>query len=401
MISPAVPSLVREINERRTIEILRAKGALHAAEIARLIGLSRTTMAEILRELVEAGLVQEYTPGEEDSRRAKSVFEAVSDLKVSLAIDIGARFIRAAICDLNLVIRSEANIEVKNSDLASILIDIKSAVRLALKESNFKRKDIAAICVAAPGIIHQDGVISIAGALPSLDGFDLKAFISKEYGIAPRIENDVNMLTIAEQKIGLGRERKNFAVLSIGSGLGSGLVLNGDLHRGHNGAAGEVFWVPFGDPRDKRRESTNPSGDSIADIARKLRKTSKKSTLKEPYSMIEIIAAAKEGDLLGKAIVAEVAERIALYAGAISAITDVELIILSGGIGRQANFFLTPIKELLKEVLPVSPQLLVSSLGADAILIGALQMATIDACEFTFLDRRKFTNRDVAVSDIG
>ena len=85
MISPAVPSLVREINERRTIEILRAKGALHAAEIARLIGLSRTTMAEILRELVEAGLVQEYTPGEEDSRRAKSVFEAVSDLKVSLA----------------------------------------------------------------------------------------------------------------------------------------------------------------------------------------------------------------------------------------------------------------------------------------------------------------------------
>jgi predicted NBD/HSP70 family sugar kinase len=117
--------------------------------------------------------------------------------------------------------------------------------------------------------------------------------------------------------------------------------------------------------------------------------------------MIEIIAAAKEGDLLGKAIVAEVAERIALYAGAISAITDVELIILSGGIGRQANFFLTPIKELLNEVLPVSPQLLVSSLGADAILIGALQMATIDACEFTFLDRRKFTNRDVVVSDIG
>jgi predicted NBD/HSP70 family sugar kinase len=209
------------------------------------------------------------------------------------------------------------------------------------------------------------------------------------------------MLTIAEQKIGLGQEKKNFAVLSIGSGLGSGLVLNGDLHRGHNGAAGEVFWVPFGDPRDKRRESTNPSGDSIADIARNLRKNEKKSTLKEPYSMIEIIAAAKEGDLLGKAIVAEVAERIALYAGAISAITDVELIILSGGIGRQANFFLAPIKELLKEVLPVSPQILVSSLGADAILIGALQMATIDACEFTFLDRRKIINRDIAVSDIG
>jgi DNA-binding Lrp family transcriptional regulator len=66
--SPAVPSLIREINERRALELLRNSGALHAAEIARLIGLSRPTTSDILRGLVENGLVQEYLPGAEDSK---------------------------------------------------------------------------------------------------------------------------------------------------------------------------------------------------------------------------------------------------------------------------------------------------------------------------------------------
>ena len=95
--SPAVPSLIREINERRALELLRNSGALHAAEIARLVGLSRPTTADILRGLVENGLVQEYLPGEEDSKRAKSVFEAISDVKVSVGIDIGSRFILSLI----------------------------------------------------------------------------------------------------------------------------------------------------------------------------------------------------------------------------------------------------------------------------------------------------------------
>ena len=99
--TPAVPSLIRELNERSVLDTLRANGALHAAEIARHIGLSKPTTADILRSLIDTGLIQEYTPGEDDPKRARSVYEAVSDLKVSLAIDIGSRFIRAAIGDLN------------------------------------------------------------------------------------------------------------------------------------------------------------------------------------------------------------------------------------------------------------------------------------------------------------
>jgi predicted transcriptional regulator len=104
---PAIPSLLREINERRVIAALRSNGALHAAEIARLIGLSKPTTAHILRDLIAYQLIREVEPGEGDSKRARFVYEAISDTKVSLAIDIGTRYIRAAIGDLNLVKRAE------------------------------------------------------------------------------------------------------------------------------------------------------------------------------------------------------------------------------------------------------------------------------------------------------
>ncbi len=383
--SPAVPSLIREINERRALEVLRIKGALHAAEIARLIGLSRPTTSDILRGLVEIGLVQEYLPGEEDSKRAKSVYEAVSDVKVSLGIDIGSRYIRASIGDLNLNALSNVSIPVKAKSLKAITEYIHQAVNGALKEAGYKLKDVAAICVGTPGVINQEnGLVSIAGTIASLDGVNLAELIRKEFGIKPIVENDINVLTVAEQSAGHGQNVENFCVLSVGSGLGSGLVLNGKLHRGHHGAAGEVFYVPFGDPHDTHRSATNPSGDRIAEITRNLAKKYKSSVLAEPYSTIDILQAAKEGDALGKAVIDQEAQRIALYIAAVSAITDVELIVLSGGIGRQAEFFLAPIKKLVSEIIPFPPKIEVSKLGDNGILIGTLQIATVVARESVF-----------------
>lgn len=383
--SPAVPSLIREINERRALELLRNSGALHAAEIARLIGLSRPTTSDILRGLVENGLVQEYLPGAEDSKRAKSVYEAICDVKVSLGIDIGSRFIRASIGDLDGKVRSNISIPVKAKSLKAITEYIHQAVEAALMESGYKLKDVAAICVGTPGVINKNsGVVSIAGTIEALDGVNLSDLIRKEFGIKPTVENDINVLTVAEQSAGHGKTSANFCVLSVGSGLGGGLVLNGQLHRGHHGAAGELFYVPFGDPHDKHRSDTNPSGDRIAEIARNLAKKYKTNMLSEPYSTIDILQAAKAGDALGKAVIEQEAKRIALYIAAVSAITDVELVVLSGGIGRQAEFFLAPIKNLVSEIIPFPPKIEISKLGDNGILIGTLQIATQDAREQVF-----------------
>ena len=384
-VSPAVPSLMREINARSILDLLREQGALHAAEIARLIGLSRPTTAEILRGLADVGLVQELTPGADDSKRARSVYEAISDVKIALAIDIGSKYIRAASGDLNLKMLSHSSIPLKSLALKDLVAAMHAAVDASLKTSGYTIKDVATIVVGTPGVINQStGIISIAGTIASLDGVDLASLIADEFGIRPKLENDINLVTVAEQFCGHGREIEDFAVLSVGSGLGSGLVVNGKLLRGHRGAAGEVFFIPFGDPLDTHRSQSNPSADSIAELARSLSKKIRKSSLSEPFSTIDILAAAKAGDELAKAVVAIEAERIALYIAAISAVTDVELVVLSGGIGRQATFFLDQIQGLVSKVLPFPPRIEVSTLGDTGILIGALNIATKVACDLIF-----------------
>ncbi|CAN1520410.1 NagC Transcriptional regulator/sugar kinase [Candidatus Nanopelagicaceae bacterium] len=388
--TPAVPSLIRELNERSVLDTLRANGALHAAEIARHIGLSKPTTADILRSLIETGLIQEYTPGEDDPKRARSVYEAVSDLKVSLAIDIGSRFIRAAVGDLNEKMLAETSVAVKSLVLKDLIAVMHTAVDSVLKESGYSLKDVASLVVGTPGVVDQNtGVVAIAGTIAALDGVNLADLLKKEFGIAPIVENDINLVTVAEQAAGHGRGIENFAVLSVGSGLGSGLVLNGKIHRGHRGAAGEIFYVPFGDPLDTHRDATNPSGDRIAELTRGLAKKFKDSVLQEPYSTVEILKAAKEGDELAKAVINLEAERIALYVAAISAVTDVELIVLSGGIGRQASFFLDPIKKLVGAIVPFPPRIEVSTLGDTGILVGALNIATAKSCDAVFQDKHK------------
>lgn len=388
--TPAVPSLIRELNERSVLDTLRANGALHAAEIARHIGLSKPTTADILRSLIETGLIQEYTPGEDDPKRARSVYEAVSDLKVSLAIDIGSRFIRAAVGDLNEKMLSETSVAVKSLVLKDLIAVMHTAVDSVLKEAGYSLKDVASLVVGTPGVVDQNtGVVAIAGTIAALDGVNLADLLKKEFGIAPTVENDINLVTVAEQAAGHGRGIENFAVLSVGSGLGSGLVLSGKIHRGHRGAAGEIFYVPFGDPLDTHRDATNPSGDRIAELTRGLAKKFKGSVLQEPYSTVEILKAAKEGDELAKAVIHLEAERIALYVAAISAVTDVELIVLSGGIGRQASFFLDPIKKLVGAIVPFPPRIEVSTLGDTGILVGALNIATAHSCDAVFQDKHK------------
>jgi predicted NBD/HSP70 family sugar kinase len=382
---PAIPSLMREINERRVIDALRSHGALHAAEIARMIGLSKPTTADILRELIDYKLIREIEPGEGDSKRARFVYEAISDTKVSLAIDIGTRFIRAAVGDLNLIKRAEVSMAVTSLKLSGLTDVMHKAVEKVLKEAGFKLSDVAAITVGTPGVVDQNsGIVSIAGTISALDGVNLADLIKKEFGLYPTVENDINLVTVGEQSAGHGVGIDNFAVLSVGSGLGSGIVLNGKLHRGFRGAAGEIFYVPFGDPLDTHRSATNPSGDRIAEITRELAKKFKKSTLAEPYSTIEILKAAKDGDALGRAVIDLEAERIALYIAAISAIVDVELVVLSGGIGRQAEFFITPIRKLVEKILPFPPKIEISTLGDSGILVGALQIATAQACDVVF-----------------
>jgi predicted NBD/HSP70 family sugar kinase len=175
----------------------------------------------------------------------------------------------------------------------------------------------------------------------------------------------------------------NFAFLSIGAGLGAGLVLDGELHRGHNGAAGELDYA-LGEPSD----DADPCAFAVSALAARLASGSGSTVLAQPYDTRAIFGAARNGDSVAREVVTEVARRIALHVAPIAAVTDVELVVLGGGIGANGDLLLDPVSRMLAEWLPFPPRVEVSTLGEAAVLAGALSVGLTAALDNVSRNRR-------------
>ena len=171
-------------------------------------------------------------------------------------------------------------------------------------------------------------------------------------GVPVTLENDVNLAAIGEQSRGVAQGVEDFVFLSVGTGLGAGLMLRGELHRGHHGAAGEVDYA-LGEGHYEQR-ADDPAATGVSAYAEALAAEGRLATrLAPPYDARAIFGAARAGDELALAVVAEEARRIARHVVPIAAVADVELVVLGGGIGVNGDLLLAPIRELLGAALPL------------------------------------------------
>jgi predicted NBD/HSP70 family sugar kinase len=183
----------------------------------------------------------------------------------------------------------------------------------------------------------------------------------------------------------VARDRDDFAFLSIGTGLGAGLVLRGELHRGHHGAAGEVDYA-FGVGLER---DIDPCAAALAAFVREQAANGGHATsLSEPFPVPDVFAAARAGDELARAAVSEEARRIALHIAPIAAVADIGLVVIGGGIGANGDLLLEPVRGELESRLPYPPRVEVSALGDAAVLSGALSVGLADALESVFVNRR-------------
>jgi predicted NBD/HSP70 family sugar kinase len=209
--------------------------------------------------------------------------------------------------------------------------------------------------------------------------------LERRLGIRVAVENDVNLAAVGERWQGVARGVEDFVFLSVGTGLGAGVVLHGELHRGRHGAAGEVdYALGAGVERP-----TDPCAEALSAHARELAGLDGAETmLAPPYDARSIFAAARAGDAVAGAVIEEEARRIALHIAPIAAVADVELVVVGGGIGLNGDLLLRPVRERLAASLPYPPRVEVSSLGDAAVLQGALAIGRDSALDSVFENRQ-------------
>jgi len=229
--------------------------------------------------------------------------------------------------------------------------------------------------VGSPGVFGSAGHPLLAHNLPGWTREGVLDEIRRELATSVVFENDVNLAALGERWRGLGRDVDDFVYFHVGTGVGLGIVMRGELYKGANGAAGEVAYLPLAtaDPHDKanRRRGaleTAIGADGVLSAARR-------AGVRGSTTAAEVFEAARNGDQKARHAVASVAEGIALGIAAIVPVLDPALVILGGGIGRNADLLRESLERELRALSPFRPRIEVSSLGEEAELMGAVSLA--------------------------
>jgi predicted NBD/HSP70 family sugar kinase len=373
--------LLKHLNERAVLDTIRAGSPISRAQISRSAGISKPTASAALGSLLDAGLVRETDPAPGAPTYGAVFFEAVPEAALVLGLDLGSRFLRGAICDLAGTVRARHDVELPRAEASEVLERMAELANALVDATGLERSRVDSAVVGVPGAVAPDGRVLLAENIHGLEDIDVATETERVLGLPVTVENDVNLAALGEGWRGVGRGVDDFVFVSVGTGLGAGLVLGGELHRGRNGLAGEVDLA-------RLEPELDPSAPALSQLAAECAARAD-TALAAPFDPRDVFAAARRGDAVARAVVAEEARRIALHIVPIAAVADVALVVLGGGVGRNGDLLLDPVRAILAERLAYPPRVEVSTLGEAAVLIGALAVGLRSALERVFVDRRR------------
>ena len=369
----ARPQLLRALNEQLLLQQIRELGPCSRAELARRSGLSKPTVSLALANAERSGLVREAGQRTGVPGRSAVLYEVRPEAGYVLGLDIGRQFLRGAVADLAGSVLVKSAQRTRATSTRGRITELIGLADGLCAEAGLVRSAISQTVIGSPGIHDaRRDAITLAGELAAWGKPAVLAELRTAFGKQLVVENDVDAATLAEHVHGHGREFGTFAFVWIGTGIGMGLVIDGNLHRGVHGAAGEIAYMPISaeqgsDPHDERRRGQLEAAGSAAAVVRAARRAGMRGAV----SARRVFEASTAGDARAAAVVAGEAELVARAVCAIVTVIDPELVVLGGGIGQAPGFAAAMAKQLGR-LAPVMPEVRVSALGTEAVVDGCL-----------------------------
>jgi len=350
------------------LQLLFSNKDLSRAHISRVSGLSKQTISSVMADLENAHLVEETGITEGGIGRRAQTYRLSPRAGFAIGIDLGGTNFRSGLVDFSGNVLGELSVETPHSSVDELLQIMSKTITQLFKNANVPVSELAQIVIGIPGAVNPaTGVISNAPNLEYLDNLVLSNLIQSKFDVPTLVENDVNVAALGELE---KSKTEDFGFIAIGTGVGMGLILDGELRRGFNGGAGEIGYLPLGENVNQLSKEGHfeelIGGHAVE--SKYLKQVKSKKTL------IEIFESASKGDLISKKIVDELGSNIALGIRAICSVLDLGEIILGGGIGSREDLY-SKIVEELQRTMQNPPSVKISTLGARAGLVGAMSYA--------------------------
>ncbi|MDT7699234.1 MAG: hypothetical protein QOJ30_1559 [Pseudonocardiales bacterium] len=385
----AAPSLLREMNQRLLLDRLFTAGPATRPQLARAAGLSQPTVIAALDDLERAGLVTAGAGGGRQLGRPAKLYSANPAAGSVAGIDIGRGWLHLRVADLLGDTLSQLSVRNTAKSAAALVELTARSLEEVTERAGLAAGSVTHTAIGSPGVLDpRRGGVRYAANLPGWHQAGLAQALADRIGPAMSVDNDANLAALAELSYGAARGLRDFAYLTIGSGVGVGLVLNGRVYRGFTGAAGEVGYLPIGERPSTARAGRAARGmleEAVAADA--VVRYAEQAGLTGCLTAERVFELAHHGDPRALEAVAEEGRQLALAVAGIAALLDPELIVLGGRVGQNFDLLEPAITAALPEVTPMRPTLVGGELGEEAVVRGAIARGTILARETVFAER--------------
>jgi len=387
---PGTPRLLRELNDRAALDLLISDGPLTRGQIGEHTGLSKVTASQMLARLEQRGLVE--VVGEQGGGRGPNaaLYGVVPASSYVIGLEVGPNAVTAGVADITGSLAAEVAVD-PNGDGDPVLV-VHTAVMRACQAAGIGAASLGAVVIGTPGIVDpRSGDVQFAFDLPHWHNGVLES-LRADLGRPVVIENDVNLVAVAEGVSGAARGTDDFGLVWIDRGVGLAVMLGGRLHRGASGGAGELGYLPVpGVPLpDTVRTSLSwgkPSlgggfgslvgADAVLDLAR--------THGFDAPSARECVAAAAAEEDRGGPFLDELATRISYGVASVAIVLDPGLLVLAGGLGRAGGAPLAErVQRAVAQICPVHPRVTVTEVSGNPVVRGALNAGLERAREDVF-----------------
>jgi glucokinase len=363
---------MRGINRSAILEIIRRESPIARTTIAKQLNISLPTVMRIADQLIEEGFVQPQGKTEWSGGRRRPLLEFNSHGNVVLGVDMGGSKLYGALSEIGGAIIAEAEADRKGAEGEDCYRLLTGLIDDLLDCPELRSRRVRGIGVGAPGITHhREGIVKWAYALNWKD-FPLKARLNKRYKLPITVDNDVNLAALGELWFGAGQDAQNMVLITLGAGIGAGIIIDGTLYRGSNEASGEIGHMIPG--REFLGKSYVDFGvlESLASATGMIKKIPKNSSAANNPSIEAIFEAYRQGQAWARNLLEDVTDTLAIAIANLTVLLDPELIVLGGPLTPHAGFLAEGISRRMQGTIPSAPRLETSNLGLRATVMGAI-----------------------------
>ncbi|MCX4806396.1 MULTISPECIES: ROK family transcriptional regulator [Streptomyces] len=387
MQTPGSQSSLHRANLERVVRAVRLAGSLTQAEIARATGLSAATVSNIVRELKDGGTV-EVTDTSAGGRRARSV-SLSGDAGIVIGVDFGHTHLRVAVGNLAHQVLAE---ETEPLDVDASWADgfdrAEALVGRLIADIGVGLEKVIGVGLGVPGPIDvESGTLGSTAILPGWAGINPRQELSQRLGVPVYVDNDANLGALGELVWGSGRGVKDLAYIKVASGVGAGLVINGQIYRGPGGTAGEIGHITLDESGPVCRCGNRGCLETFA--AARYVLPLLQGTHGPELTMERVVELAREGDPGCRRVITDVGRHIGSGVASLCNLLNPSRVVLGGSLAEAGELVLAPIRESVgRYAIPSAARqlsVLTGNLGGRAEVLGALALVLSEMGDSTLL----------------